>query len=61
MKIKNYKCSCGCDEFFYTVEYPHYGLYCSDCGKRLKWANKEEKILCEKSNDNYNAHFGIPV
>lgn len=61
MKIKNYKCSCGCDNFFYTVEYPHYGLYCSDCGRWLKWANKEEKRLCKNSNDNYNAHFGIPV
>ena len=61
MKIKNYKCSCGCDNFFYTVNYPHYGLYCSACGKWLKWANKEEKRLCKISNDNYNAHFGIPV
>lgn len=61
MKIKNYKCKCGSEEFFYTVENNHYGLYCSSCGKWLKWANKEEKRICKDSNDNYNAHFGIPV
>ena len=61
MKINNYKCQCGSDDFFYTVENIHYGLYCSSCGKWLKWTNKEEKRLCKLSNDNYNAHFGIPV
>lgn len=56
-------CECVKSEcpFFYTVENIHYGLYCSSCGKWLKWANKEEKRLCKHSNDNYNAHFGIPV
>lgn len=61
MKIKDYKCKCGSEEFFYTVENIHYGLYCISCGRWLKWANKEEKRICKLSNDNYNAHFGIPV
>ena len=61
MKIKDYKCKCGSDEFFYINEGVHVGIYCSYCGHWLKWANKEEKRLCKLSNDNYNAHFGIPV
>lgn len=56
MKIKNYKCKkCGRDNFimrirssFYGLEpirVDHYGIYCSYCGKWLKWADKGERLL----------------
>ena len=49
MKIKNLKCSCGRDDFFASKEGNHTGLYCSYCGKWLKWANKEEKRLIKEN------------
>ena len=47
MKIKDFKCSCGKDDFMLFVpnEGKHTGIYCTYCGKWLKWANKEEKRL----------------
>ena len=49
-KIKDYVCKCGCDEFYGMASYidkkggmmVHNGLYCSKCGKWLKWASKDE-------------------
>lgn len=48
MKILDYKCKCGCDEFMFVPNDNRenvLGLHCVRCGKWLKWANKNEKIL----------------
>lgn len=50
MKIKNYKCRCGQDDFFLStpencIGENHVGIYCSSCGKWFKWADKDEKNL----------------
>lgn len=46
MIIKDYKCSCGSKQFnFYPKTGTRIGIYCSVCGKWLKWANKNEKNL----------------
>lgn len=48
MKIKEYKCKCGNDDFFIIKEKGHHtGIYCKWCGKWLKWANKDECNLIE--------------
>lgn len=45
MKIKDYKCICGSEDFFFADKGGHTGIYCSYCGKWFKWANKDEKNL----------------
>lgn len=45
MKIKDYKCKCGHDDFFFADKGNQKGIYCSYCGKWLKWADKDEKNL----------------
>ena len=55
MKIKDYKCRCGHDDFFlFTPENcigeNRVGIYCSLCGKWFKWANKDEKRLAIEKN-----------
>ena len=45
MKIKDYKCKCGHDEFFFADKENQKGIYCSCCGKWLKWADKDEQNL----------------
>ena len=54
MKLKNeYNRVCGCEEF-YTKQNTKInngiqtGLYCSDCGRWIKWLGKEEVRLFEK-------------
>ena len=49
MKIKSYKCTCGHDDFFFADKGNQTGIYCSYCGKWLKWADKDEKNLQLKS------------
>lgn len=50
MKIKDYKCAkCGKDDFFFQrTSYNAKGIYCSYCGRWLKWAGKDEKNLMLK-------------
>lgn len=48
MKIKEYKCGCGHDEFFFADKGNQTGIYCSYCGKWLKWADKNEQNLAMK-------------
>ena len=61
MKIKDYICEkCGRNDFilrdrscFYglkPIKVNHYGIYCSYCGKWLKWADKNERILFLEGN-----------
>ena len=45
MKIKEYKCKCGHDNFFFADKENQTGIYCSYCGKWLKWADKDEQNL----------------
>ena len=45
MKIKDYKCKCGCDDFAFVEVSLTLGIYCTYCGRWLKWANKNERNL----------------
>ena len=45
MKIKNYVCKCGCNDFFMATKGTQTGIYCSGCGKWFKWADKNERNL----------------
>lgn len=38
----NYQCKCGCDNMFIEKKGNNTGLYCSKCGKWIKWLNKNE-------------------
>lgn len=48
MKIKDYKCKCGHDDFLFADKGNQKGVYCSYCGKWLKWADKDEQNLSMK-------------
>lgn len=53
MKIKNYRCkSCGSQDFFLADNAMHIGIYCNECGKWVKWANKDERNLYIKQHLN---------
>jgi hypothetical protein len=45
MRIKDYKCKCGHDDFFFSDNGNQTGIYCQYCGKWFKWANKDEQNL----------------
>ena len=51
MKIKNYKCKCGFDDFYFSSKGNQTGIYCIRCGKWLKWADKDERNLTLKRID----------
>ena len=51
MKIKDYKCKCGSDDFFFTDKGNQKGIYCCKCGKWLKWADKGERNLEQQQDD----------
>lgn len=46
MKIKDYQCECGSNQFFFNKKSFQVGIYCAKCGKFLKWANRNEQNLC---------------
>ena len=52
MKISNYKCKCGSDDFFLgaplSSKSNSIGIYCNSCGRWLKWASKDEHNLMIK-------------
>ena len=48
MKIKDYKCKCGHNDFFFADKGNQKGIYCSYCGKWLKWADRDEQNLIMK-------------
>ena len=48
MKIKDFKCKCGHNDFFFANKGNQKGIYCSYCGKWLKWADKDEQNLAMK-------------
>lgn len=41
------ECSCGNKEFYTQVKGTQTGLYCTKCGKWIKWLSKQEKGLYE--------------
>lgn len=44
--MKIYKCEkCGSTDVFIECNENHRGLYCGDCGKWIKWLNKDEERL----------------
>lgn len=45
--MKQYKCKCGCMEFFTKESGSATGLYCKKCGKWIKWLGKNELRLFE--------------
>ena len=52
MKIKDYVCKCGCNDFVIIPQKPAtIGIYCTKCGKWLKWADKDEKNLMNLQQD----------
>lgn len=42
---KSKGCPCGCNKFFAKEHKKQLGLYCSECGAWVKWANNEERRL----------------
>jgi hypothetical protein len=58
MKIKDYKCKCGKEDFFIAEKGKQLGIYCSSCGKWFKWADKDEKNL-RLRNVNYIDDYGM--
>lgn len=43
------QCSrCGHDDFYFADKSNRKGIYCSYCGKWLKWADKDEQNLAAK-------------
>jgi len=50
MKINNYECKCGCNDLFFKEKGSQVGIYCSSCGKWLKWADKNERNLMNSNN-----------
>ena len=48
MKLKDYKCKCGYNDFFFVDKGNQKGIYCTNCGKWLKWADKDEQNLVMK-------------
>ncbi len=55
MKIKDYRCKCGHNDFFFATKGNQTGIYCSNCGKWLKWADKDEQNLALKTESTEKA------
>lgn len=45
----NYQCKCGSMDMFTEKHGNNVGLYCSSCGKWIKWLNKDELRAFEKN------------
>ena len=47
--MKIFKCQkCNSKDVFTQTSDNHVGLYCGDCGKWIKWLNKDEQRLVER-------------
>ena len=59
--MKQYKCKCGCIEFFTKESGSATGLYCKKCGKWIKWLGKDELygLDCLKGKFFYNINHDI--
>lgn len=60
MKIKDYKCKCGHNDFFFADKGSQKGIYCSYCGKWVKWADKDERNLAMNCGSNIG-DYDIPI
>lgn len=46
-----YQCKkCSGDDFWFMKKGEQLGIYCKNCGRWLKWADKDERHLYEMSN-----------
>ena len=45
-----YKCKCGSTDLFTEQKGNNLGLYCAECGKWIKWLNKDEARLFKSVN-----------
>ena len=58
MKIKEFKCSSCNNNDFKFMAHPNnsnmVGIYCSCCGKWLKWADKDKKNLMKLAESENN-------
>lgn len=69
MRIKDYKCKCGHNDFFFMDKGNQKGIYCSYCGKWLKWADKDEQNLalrqesaeCQKDSSEVTSDWPFKV
>ena len=52
MKIKDYKCKCGSENVFLEENGSQTGIYCSECGKWIKWVTKDEIRLIKHNYEN---------
>lgn len=54
--MSEYKCKCGnTSDFFIEHNLSQCGLYCGECGKWIKWLNKdEERLFKHKQNKFFN-------
>lgn len=51
--MSNYKCKCGnTSDFFIEHNLSQCGMYCSWCGKWIKWLNKDEERLFKHKQSN---------
>lgn len=58
MKIDNVICKCGNEEFHVNKKGTKAGAYCNNCGKWIKWLNKNEDRLAQyKSLDAPNDYI----
>lgn len=46
MKIKDYVCNCGTNDFVFVKHGRGVtSIHCTECGKLLKWATRDDKIV----------------
>lgn len=57
MRLDGITCSCGSNCLFVLYSVPHVGIYCTNCGKWIKWANKEERRIIELHNKSLYGKF----
>lgn len=59
--MKIFECKCGSTEVFIEQSGNNTGLYCADCGKWVKWLNKDELRLANRQIENQNAKVRADV
>lgn len=51
--MSDFKCKCGnTSDFFIEHNLSQCGLYCGECGKWIKWLNKDEERLFKHKHSN---------
>ena len=62
--INEYKCICSCETFYIKKDTKtnggiQTGLYCSGCGRWIKWLGKEELRLYERKLEMDKINFNV--